>query len=106
MTKRDIIHFIKSNIDNSKEYERFIGYNKYVQCAYFYFYKKHNTGNIESCIRMFVEAFSVKNWKKYEDIGLRVVKKANKLIFSTNEAIFEGLIYSFIINKKNVLVNE
>jgi hypothetical protein len=54
-----------------------------------------------------MEAFSVKDCKRYEDIGSRIVKKANKLTFSTNEAIFEGLIYSFIINKiNNVLENE
>ena len=107
MTKRDIIRFIKMNIDNYKEYEHFIGSNKYVRCAYLYFYTKQNTGNIERCVKMFMEAFSVEDCEKYEDIGLRVVKKANKLTFSTNEAIFEGLIYSFIINKiNNVLVNE
>jgi hypothetical protein len=53
-----------------------------------------------------MEAFSVKDCEKYEDIGLSIMK-ANKLIFSTNEAIFEGLIDSFIINKRNnVLENE
>jgi hypothetical protein len=106
MTKRDIIHFIKTNIGNYKEYEHFIGSNKYVRCAYLYFYRKHNTENIEICVKMFMEAFSVKDCEKYEDIGLSIMK-ANKLIFSTNEAIFEGLIDSFIINKRNnVLENE
>jgi hypothetical protein len=107
MTKWDIIRFIKTNIGNYKEYEHFIGSNKYVRCAYLYFYKKQNTGNIERCVKMFMEAFSVKDCEKYEDIGLRIVKKANKLTFSTNETIFEGLIDSFIINKiNNVLENE
>lgn len=107
MTKRDIIHFIKKNIGNYEEYKCFIGSNKYVQCAYLYFYKKQNTGNIERCVKMFIEAFCVKDWKKYKDIGFRIMKKAKKLRFSTNEAIFEGLIDSFIINKRNsVLVNE
>ena len=104
MTKRDIIHFIKTNIGDYKAYNSFIGSNKYVRCAYLYFYRKHNTGKIERCVKMFMEAFSVKDCKKYEDIGLRIVKK---LTFSTNEAIFEGLIDSFIINKRsNVLENE
>jgi len=107
MTKRDIIHFIKTNIGDYKAYNSFIGSNKYVRCAYLYFYRKQNTGNIERCVKMFKEAFSVKDCKRYEDIGSRIVKKANKLTFSTNEAIFEGLIYSFIINKiNNVLENE
>lgn len=106
MTEKDITLFIKRNIGSPEEYHNFIGSNKYVQCAYLYFYKKHNTGNIERCVRMFMEAFSVKDWRKYEDIGLRIVKKANKLTFSTNEAIFEGLVDSFIIKKRNVLRNE
>lgn len=103
MTKEDIIRFIKRNIDNNRKYCNFIGSNKYVKCAYLYFYKKQNTGNIERCVKMFIEAFKVEDWRRYKDIGL---KKSNKSLLATNEAIFEGLIDTFIINKRNVLENE
>lgn len=106
MTEKDITFFIKRNIGSPEKYHNFIGSNKYVQCAYLYFYKKHKYRNIERCVKMFTEAFSVKNWKKYESIGLDIGKKSGKLIFSTNEAIFEGLIDSFIIKKRKVLRNE
>lgn len=103
MTKEDIIRFIKRNIGDCRAYNNFIGSNKYVQCAYLYFYKKQNTEKIERCVKMFMEAFEVKDWRRYKEIGF---KKSNKSLLATNEAIFEGLIDNFIIEKRNFLVNE
>lgn len=104
MTREDIILFIERNIGDSGAYNNFIGSNRYVRCAYLYFSEKHNTTNIRSCVKMFMEAFSVKNCSRYEDIGLGILR--NKIILSSSEAIFEGLIDSFIVRKRNVLENE